>query len=188
MTYSGDVRFLPFSRVTLYTQTAPDVVLAKLSNLVTPKWFSLKPLPQPFRGSIRGRHFKIVRVLRRARNSWLPVIVGDVVPVADGTELRVTMRLQAFVAAFMVFWFGGLFFGAAMMLWSGLTEGFGPHVRDGRQVGGGGAGLPIIAAMILAGYLMMSFAFWTEVKKVRLALCEGLGCREVEAGNRLMRE
>jgi hypothetical protein len=42
--------------------------------------------------------------------------------------------------------------------------------------------------MVLAGYLTMSFAFWAEVKKARLALCEGLGCREVEPGTRLMRE
>ena len=187
-TYSGSVRFLPLSRVTLYTENPPDVVVAKLSNLVTTKWFSLKPLPQPFRGSIQGTHFKVVRVLRWGRNSWQPVVVGDVVRVANGTVVHLRMRLHVFVAAFMVFWFGGLLLGATMMSWRALTAGFGSPVGDGRQGAGVSIGLLVIAAMALAGFLMMSLAFWGEVKKAKLAFCEGLSCREVEPGNRLTRK
>jgi hypothetical protein len=182
------VRFLPFERLTLRSESPPEVVEAKLAALVATAWFSLTPPPEPFRGSVRGRHFKVVRVLGTivglpTRNAWQPLIVGDIAPAAGGTEVRVRMRLRAFVGAFTAFWFGGLLWGAAMLLGAGLLEGFGPSGR----AAGAGVGLAFVGAMMLAGYALVSVSFWTEVRKSRCALCEGLGCREVESGNRLVR-
>jgi hypothetical protein len=182
------VRLLPFEHLTLRSDSPPEVVEAKLARLVATKWFSLTAPPEPFRGSVKGRHFKLVRVLGTflglpTRNSWQPVIVGEIVPVSGGTEVRVRMRLQAFVGAFTTFWFGGLLFGAAMLLRAGLQEGFGPSGR----AAGAGVGLAGVGAMVLAGYALVSVAFWTEVRKARRALREGLGCREDEPANRLMR-
>ncbi len=117
-------------------------------------WFSLTTPREPFRASAVG-----------------------------GTEVRVTMRLRAFVGAFMALWFGGLLLFAAMFLRAGFTEGFGPPSR-GQGVG---VGLAVVGGMMLAGYALMSVAFWTEVRKARRTLCEGLGCREEQATNRLVR-
>ncbi len=187
------MRLLPFERLTLRTDSPPDVVEAKLANLVATRRFSLTAPPEPFRGSIRGRHFKVVRVLGTflglpTYNSWQPVIEGDFVPVPGGTEVRVRMRLSAFVGAFTAFWFGGLLWGAGMLLKAGLTEGFGPSTaRNGREAAGAGVGLAFIGAMVLAGYALVSVSFWTEVKKARRALREGLGFGDEEPGNRLMR-
>jgi hypothetical protein len=182
------VRFLPFERLTLRSDSPPDVVEARLTRMVATAWFSVTAPPEPFRGSVRGRHFKFVRVLGTflglpTRNSWQPVIVGDIVPVSGGTEVRVRMRLQAFVGGFTAFWFGALLFGGAMLLRAALLEGFGPSGR----ARGAGVGLAVVGAMLLAGYALVSVSFWTEVRKARRALREGLGCRDEEPGNRLVR-
>jgi hypothetical protein len=169
------VRLLPYERLTLRSDDSPEVVRARLATLVTAKWFYLKRPPEPFRGSIQGRHFKVVRVLGSSvgkRNSWQPVIIGDIAPAPSGTEIRCRMRLPLPVAAFMVFWFGSLLWGAAKMFLAGQREGvlwFG------------------FGAMLLGGYAAMSLSFWPEVNKARAALCDGLGCRVVEQTNRLVR-
>lgn len=77
---------------------------------------------------MKGRHFKVLRLLRtfagsRTRNSWQPVIVGDIVPVPEGSPVKVRMRLPVTAAAFMVFWFGDLLCIAGMLLWNGLRRG-----------------------------------------------------------------
>jgi len=186
------VRLLPFERLTLRTESPPDVVAAKLAKLVATGWYLLTTPPEPFRGSVRGRHFKIVRVLGTFlglpfHNSWQPVIVGDVVSAPGGTEIRVRMRLSALAGTFTALWFSGFFWGAGLLLRVGLAEGFGPSFTNGREAAGAGVGLAVIGAMVLAGYAGVSVAFWTEVKKARSALREGLGCRDVDSRNRLLR-
>lgn len=180
------MRFLPYERITLRTDAPPDVVEAKLAGLVATTWLSLSPPAEPFRGSVQGRHFKVVRVLGTilglpTHNAWQPLIIGDIAPVAGGTEVR--MRLRVFVGAFTAVWFGGLLWGAASLLRTGLAEGFGPQGR----AAGAGVGLGGIGVMMLIGYSLVSVSFWTEVRKARRALSAGLGCREAEPGNRLVR-
>ncbi|ABS27850.1 hypothetical protein Anae109_3670 [Anaeromyxobacter sp. Fw109-5] len=116
-------------------------------------------------------------------NSWQPVILGDIAPFAGGTEVRVKMRLSLLVGAFMALWFGVLLTVAVIFLRVGFAEGFGPSGR----AAGVGVGLAVVGGMMLTGYSLMSFFFWTEVRKARRILCEALGCREVEAVKRLVR-
>ncbi len=188
------MRLLPYERLTLFVEAAPDVVAARLVTMVATGWFSLGRSSQPLRGSVQGMHFKVVRVLGTFlglpyHNAWRPVLVGDIVPVPNGAAVRVRMRLQAFVAVFMVVWFGALLCFAALMLWAGLIgdHGFGPYRRDGAQFLGAGVGLVVIGGMTLAGYLLMSVSFWSEARKARALLVEGLGCRETDGQNRLVR-
>jgi hypothetical protein len=129
------MRLLPFHRLTLRTASPPEVVEAKLRTLIAaPRLFG-RPA-EPFRGWIEGRHFKITRVLGTFlglpyRNSWLPVIIGDIAPAADGTEIRVRMRLQTFAGVFTAVWFGFLLCFVGGLLWMGSTQGFGPSIgRD----------------------------------------------------------
>ena len=182
------MRLLPFERLTLRTDSSPEAVEAKLASLVATTWYSPSPPPEPFRGSVQGRHFKVVRVLETVRglptyNAWQPLIIGDIAPVAGGTRVRVRMRLRAPVGAFMAFWFGGLLWGAAMILRAGLLEGFGPS----GHAAGAGVGLAFVGALMLAGHALMSVSFWAEVKRALRALSEGLGCPEAEPVNRLVR-
>ncbi len=176
------MKLLPYERLTLRTSEAPEAVVARLAKMVAVGWFFLKNPSQPFRGTLAGRHFKIVRLLGtflglRYRNSWQPVIVGEIVPAPAGTEVRVKMRLHAFVAVFTAAWFAGLFFGLGLWLWTVLRRGFDAV----------GPGILVGCAMGFFAYALISFSFWSEVKKARALLREGLSCREIEGPNRLVR-
>jgi len=166
----------------LYTESEPEAVVARLAQMVAvPKFYWRRP-SEPFLGSIRGTHFKVVPV-QRTRNSSRPVIVGDIVRVPNGSEIRVRMRLEVFAAAFMAIWLGGLISIAAGLFFHGLKHGF----TSGSRGGSPAVGLALVGGMILFGYLMMSISFWVGVKKARALLCDGLRCREAQAKNRLVR-
>ncbi len=171
------MRLLPNEHLTLRSDDEPDVVEAKLAALVTTKRFYLKRPPQPFRGAVQGRHFKVVRAPRISlgqRTSFQPVIIGDIAPAPSGTEIRLRMRLSVPDAVAISFWFAGLLGGAAYT------------VLVTRQTVSvpGWIGLGVLA---LIGYTGTSAMFWPEVNKARTALCNGLGCRVVETSNRLVR-
>jgi hypothetical protein len=108
------------------------------------------------------------------RNSFRPVVIGDIVPAPNGTEVRVRMRLQAAVAAFMTVWFGGLLIGAGALVRQAMTHGF-CHDLGGKSGAGVGGALAGVGGMALLGYLLMSAGFWSEVKKVRVLLREQIG-------------
>lgn len=168
------MRLLPYERLTLRSDDPADVVQAKLATLVTTRRFYLKRQPQPFRGAVQRRHFKVVRAPRirlGQGHSFQAVIIGDIAPAPSGTEIQVRMRLALPDAVGISVWFLALLGAAAY-------TGF-------RQVSGGGwVGLGVLA---LIGYTGTSMMFWPEVKKARAALCDGLGCRVVEQANRLVR-
>jgi hypothetical protein len=54
-------------------------------------------------GEVSDARFKFMRVIH-GRNSFLPVITGEVVDTATGVELTATFRLHWLVAVFMVLW------------------------------------------------------------------------------------
>lgn len=176
------MKVVPHERLTLRSSESPEAVLARLEKIVAHGWFFLKNPPQPFRGTVSGRHFKIVRLLEtfmglRKRNSWQPVIVGDVVPAADGTEVRVVMRPHAVVAVFTALWFAAVLSGVGWFLRIAF--------RDGLEASGGG--LLGTCAMAAFGYALVSWSFWSEVNRAKGLLREGLGCTEVRGSNRLVR-
>jgi hypothetical protein len=196
------VRFLPFERSTLRSEAPPEVVEARLAGIMV-DWRSWPSTPpEPLRGAMTGGTFKAIRVLEgyrsssfRApaapgtwtRNAWDVVVVGNIQAVPAGTEVQVLLRLHGLVAVFTVCWFGGLLYGSGRSLWLGVTDGFGPHFRDGQAVAGEGVGLAVMVAMMLVVYLGMTIAFWDGAKKVKALLCERLGCHQVPSGDHLSR-
>jgi hypothetical protein len=184
------VNFLPYSRVDLQTSDPADLVTGRLAKMVAVGWFTFWRPKEPFRGSVSGNHFKVVRVLGTFmglpfHNSWQPVIIGDLVPMPGGTVVRVRMRLNAFVGVFMAVWFGVPLAIAAKLLWGGLRYGFGPYTQGGQHIAGAGVGLAGVTVMLLLGYGLMSVAFWPEVKRARHALRDGLGCVEPAAAEQV---
>jgi hypothetical protein len=186
------MRLFPFERLSLRADSPPEAVEAKLADLVGQRRFTFRPPPEPFVGTVRGRHFKVVRVRRtvrglRARSSSSPVVIGDIVPAHAGAEIRVRIRLSVASIVFAAFWFGALLLIAGALLTKGLREGFGrlPASR-GRETTGAGGALLFVLAMIVMGYTIVTVSYRTEARLVREALCEGLGCRELQP-NRLLR-
>ncbi len=57
-----------------------------------------------FNGTISEESFKIQRNINY-RNSFLPVIIGKIKEIENGSEIFIKMRLNNFVKGFMTFWF-----------------------------------------------------------------------------------
>jgi hypothetical protein len=67
---------------------------------------------KPFIGRVEKRTFKFRRVISY-RNSFIPIISGQIIQGEGGAVLRGAMRLHFFAAAFMAFWIG-MFVGPAV--------------------------------------------------------------------------
>lgn len=106
--------FIPYQTVTLESPLPPDEFAKRLALLVEPpkmlRW-PWDPSACSFEGRIEGRRFKVRRLIKFQRNSFLPIIVGDIAPSHQGSTVRLVLRLHRFVAAFMVLWIGGVLFG-----------------------------------------------------------------------------
>ena len=110
------------------------------------------PESPPFIGTI-GRHsFRIWRDIRY-RNSFLPVVRGEILAIASGSRLQVTMTLHWLVTLFMLVWFGGV--GLALVAGRAGTEG-------------GFLAVPL--GMLLFGVALVSAAFIPEAVRARRLL------------------
>ncbi len=171
------MRLLPYERLELRSPLGPDEAAARLTAAVAARRWSFKAPPEPFTGWVRGRQFEVMRTIRY-RNSFLPVVTGEIAPDAAGARIRVVMRLHLAVAAFMIVWFGFVLTFAVAAVVSMLR-----HSPDAP----GYTFLAVPAAMAAFGYGLVSLGFWPEVRKARTLLAEILGCRVEEARNRLVR-
>jgi hypothetical protein len=93
---------LPHERFTLETPLDAAEVVQRLRDATAPA-----PGGRLFRGSVDHDEFRLRRAIRY-RNSFLPVLHGRIEATATGTRLRVSMRLDSWVVAFMGVWFGVL--------------------------------------------------------------------------------
>ena len=76
----------------------------------------------PFAGTITGNHFRIRRVIGY-RNSFLPVISGQVTPDVLGSRIDVVLRVSAPVCVVMTIWLAAALVGAAAGVGSWLNTG-----------------------------------------------------------------
>jgi len=102
------MKFLPFENLKFSTQIKEEEILKRLNNLVEAKsgfsFFNFyDPNSKPYRGEIGGTHFKIKRRIFY-RNSFLPVITGDIEQDILGTTIHVKMRLTIYTTVFLCFW------------------------------------------------------------------------------------
>ena len=113
-----------------------------------------------FEGTVTQAGFKISRIIN-GRNSFLPVIIGKFATSQSGITVAVKMRLHAFVAVFLCFWFGGVGVGILDFL-AALVTG-----RDKNFVD-----LSLVCCMLIFGYVLVMASFWSEVKKAKQLLKE----------------
>jgi WD40 repeat protein len=101
------MKFLPNEKFTISTQEPLSQVIEKLeAHIEAPKtirWrFSRNHAP--YAGTISDSGFKIYRIIHY-RNSFLPIIRGKFESSSEGTRIYVTMNLNPFVLAFLLFLF-----------------------------------------------------------------------------------
>jgi hypothetical protein len=108
------ILLIPYTRFTLKTYLKADEAEQRLAAHVEPRKLSrgFSRNHKFFAGKIENRQFNINRIIHY-RNSFLPVIVGQIHDDLDTSRIEVTMRISYFVIVFMAvffFMFSGFLF------------------------------------------------------------------------------
>lgn len=148
---------IPFDSLTITTSLTFSEVLQRLDEVVTPpKLFRITlpfgpPPAKPYEGTISGNTFKINRIII-GRNSFFPIIKGDIHSQPFGCSIKIRMTLHKIVLAFMILW-----------LWTtgsiGMFSLFAWYVEPSV----GAIFLPILA-MFIFGWLLCLIPFKIEAK------------------------
>jgi hypothetical protein len=103
------MKFFPYDSFIIKTRLSPEDIQQILHDNVEPNgWFQLRwNVQKPYGGKIDERKFSISRIIRY-RNSFLPIIKGEIIPNSGGSIVRIKMRPYGFTIAFMCFWLGGV--------------------------------------------------------------------------------
>ena len=154
--------FAPFERLTIETALPPEEVRRRLEQVIEPKQmfrFSSRD-HKAYQGNLNNDRFEVSRIIHY-RNSFLPVIKGEIRPGLGGTVVAITMQPHPLVIAFMLIWFGfagtifaGILFTSVISIW---------------QANGGSltnlAGLIFPAGFLLFGYVLLMGGFKFESVK-----------------------
>jgi hypothetical protein len=97
----------PYDRFTIKTYLSPEAARAKLERNIEPHKLIrlLGSHDKPYQGAIEGYRFQVTRIIHY-RNSFLPVISGEIQPDYGGALVTITMRPHGFVLFFMIIWLG----------------------------------------------------------------------------------
>lgn len=122
------------------------------------RWWSSSG--KKYQGKFNQTDFKIWRIISY-RNSFLPIVEGTITPTTSGSRIAVTMRLHRFVAAFMLFWLGGVSLALVSFFIATMRGKMAPLPA-----------LLIPLGMLLFGILLTSCSFWWEAKRTKPFLIE----------------
>jgi hypothetical protein len=174
------MKFLPYERLKINTALSSQEVLKRLETAIEPKRYFrfFGSGTKPYQGSVEGSHFEVSRIIGY-RNSFLPVIKGDVQGEISGCSVYLTMQPHILVTAFMIFWMGGVglfFLGFLYSVASSLTQ---PHTTDPTLA-------LVPAGMFIFGYaLFMGGSKFESIKSKKFfrELLEARGVEEMGIGD-----
>lgn len=143
------LNLLPYDKFELVVTLPRSEVCKRISDNTSEEsffWFaSDKTL---FKGKVEDDNFKIhKRIIYR--NSFLPILHGEIDPVPGGTRIAIKMKLHKFTQAFLLFW----------SLMAAFSQSSGRNYE-------------FALTMILIAVLMTYLGFWFEVPRSRRALVE----------------
>jgi hypothetical protein len=154
--------FAPFERLTIETPLPPEEVHQRLAQIIEPRqmfrFFSRDH--KPYQGSLNHDRFEVSRIIHY-RNSFLPVIKGEIQPGLGGSIIDITMHPHPFVIVFMIVWFGftgtifaGILCTSLISIWQSEGGSLGNLI---------GVSLP--AGFVLFGYALVMGGFKFESVK-----------------------
>ncbi len=101
------------------TQLSENQIIERLFDCIAPKKdFSLfhrynnTANGKLYEGKISGQTFEVSRIINY-RNSFLPVITGNITQENNSTLIKVNMKLHKFVSAFLLIW--GIIFATTLL-------------------------------------------------------------------------
>jgi len=149
--------FIPFESLTITTSLTFSEVLHRLDEVVTPpKLFRIiipfgPPPAKPYEGTISGKTFKINRIII-GRNSFFPIIQGDIHSQPFGCSIKIRMTLHKIVIGLMILW-----------LWTTGSIGMFSLFAWFVEPSVGAIFLPILG-MFIFGWLLCLIPFKIEAK------------------------
>ena len=168
------MKFLPYERLKIKTRLSADEARKRLNDAIEPKRFRRwsEANHKPYQGNVEGSYFEISRIIHY-RNSFLPIIKGEIQPEMSGSSIHITMRPHGFVIAFMIFWLGGVGFFFFAMLVSFISSTTQSNIGDASS-------LLIPGGMFAFGYALLFGGFKFESIKSKEFLRDLLQAEEVE--------
>jgi hypothetical protein len=170
-------KYLPVENYVLTTKLSPQEVHNRIAANIEPRaGIRLSLLPRntskPYEGQVYNNQFTINRIIHY-KNSFLPMIKGNISTYLGQTQIAITMKPHSFVLVFMSIWIG--FVGLACI---GILIAL--AVKGNRLFGEGYAVFAFIPfAMLVFGALLTYFAFKAESKKARQFLAHLLQGQEI---------
>lgn len=149
---------VPYKRIHISTTLTPDEASQRILETVdTRGWTWHLSSDKYFRGRVSPENFRILPVIR-GRNTYLPLVRGQLRPGGIGTELEVTFSLHPLAIATIAFVFG-------MPLWVEYSKvgGLSPKI------------VPLLAAFLVLHALMYFIGFLPEARRAESLLRNLLG-------------
>jgi hypothetical protein len=161
-------KILPFETLVYHSALSNEELINHLQNEIeAEKSFGLGAqkftYSKPYIGKVYRSGFEIKRALNY-RNSFLPLIKGEIKNDISGSKISVKMKLHDFVKAFMILWLGGV----SIACLGGLYTLLFTDNADSEA----GFFIFIPFAMLLFGIAMVSFGFKAESQKSKKDLEE----------------
>lgn len=170
------MKLLPYDNLTLHSPLSPADVIARVKSVTTQTgstfiYWGLS-IPDGYIGSVNENSFSISFHRRFRKNSFRPVINGEVEPGIGGSIIKLKMRMSLFVVIFLAIWFALALAACAFALaqFFANTEAFSVDSLD----------LLIPVGMVALFYAVILISFHGGVKKTRATLESLLQAREVE--------
>ncbi len=154
-------KILPFDELVYHSTLTKDELLAHLQNEIeAEKSFGFRSInhsySKPYIGKIYNNSFKIQRAISY-RNSFLPVIKGQIKNDINGCKINVKINLDDFVQVFMIVWLGGVSIACIAALYKIIFD------NDLESEAQFFIFIPFF--MLVIGIAMVSLGFKTENKK-----------------------
>lgn len=169
-------KLLPFEKLIYQSTLSKEELITHLQNEIEPeKSFTFgarkSSYSKPYIGKIYLNRFEIKKVVTY-RNSFLPVIKGEIKEGINGAKINIKMGLVDFVKVFMILWLGAVSFGCIGALYSLI------FTDTANSEAGFFMFIPF--AMLLFGLGMVSFGFKAESQRSIKDLEEILQAKVIE--------
>jgi hypothetical protein len=145
---------LPWRHYVAVSQKEPARIVAAIQNATAPRrqFWEARNSSAPFEGAVDQGRFTLSRIISY-RNSFLPVITGQIIPVPTGSQVVISMRPSWFALVFWVVWMSGVtaFLAILLLLRRGVQN---------RPIG-----ITVALGLFLFGYLLCAASFGFEARR-----------------------